>query len=116
MAPGSRSQVTMWWGPMTSNRPADPSHDDWLRLLSVLSRLHRQLLTKTEALQAQLEQSSYVWTVGDDVQGYLAPGGPGRFGAAERTELVANLRVDLRTLRRLTARLEQLRALVEGSA
>lgn len=92
---------------------ADSGLDDWRALVETMGRLHRDLLAKAEELQALLARPAYTWTVGDDVQGYLAPDGAGRLPAAEHAELSAGLRLHLEALRRLTVGLDELHALVQ---
>ncbi len=87
--------------------------DDWRAIVAQLSRVHQQLLAKAQALEATLGQPDYVWTIGDDVCGYLAPVGSPALREPERSRLIAELRDDLETLRLLTARLAELQTMIQ---
>jgi hypothetical protein len=86
--------------------------EDGRRVPATLTRLHQQLLAKAEGLRATLAVRHDVWTVGEDVRGYVAPVAVPALSESERLALLADLEADLAALAHLTKRLAELRAIV----
>jgi hypothetical protein len=97
---------------MMSSVQDEVGGDDWALVAAELSRLHQRLLAQAEALQAALASSQGLYTMTDDVNGYIAPVGTSGLLESEQAALLANLQADIAVLQRLTGTLEQIRARV----